>query len=420
MATAPALICGLLISVYARFVSVQANQNEIASLKLLVEFGKELQLSCTIPHQNNKRIIRWLQKTSSMEEWEEIAELSGVGVPVDEERFKVLENGTLVILSVSVEDEGQFKCQVGKDGPEDHSVTTVAVFKSPTKPVLDVRYQTFTAGELSEIGTCTSSNGYPVSNITWYKNGRLVVANGNEVQTKVHNIMNQNTRLYTTESTLYYTLNKSDINAEFFCEVVYPSQGGIKTLSSQSLKIDVHYAIENAVIEVEPSTEVINEGESVHLKCTADSNPPPIEYLWEKDGKQISTSAQYTIQSVTKSDEGYYRCTVFDFNFIKQSAVRIIQVKATENNNELDGRRDIPPLAEKSRSLGHQGGDKPLNRAWMVIGIIVTLTLVAFFVSVAYYFCYYGKEQEKKSLEDIEERTAMEPEKVPPTEVKVE
>lgn len=259
-------------------------------------------------------------------------------MPVDEKRFQVLENGTLVILSVSVEDEGQFKCQVGKDGPEDHSVTTIAVFKSPTKPVLEVRYQTFTAGELSEIGTCMSSNGYPVSNITWYKNGRVVVVNGSEVQTKVHNIVNQNTRLYTTESALYYILSNSDINAEFFCKVVYSSQEGIKMLSSQSIHVDVHYGIEKVVIEVKPSIEVIDEGESVHLKCTADSNPPPIEYVWEKDGKQVSTSAQYTIQSVTKSDEGEYRCTVYDFNFNKQSAVRIIQVQGKLIPDQLQAR----------------------------------------------------------------------------------
>ncbi|XP_062903540.1 cell surface glycoprotein MUC18-like isoform X5 [Mobula hypostoma] len=345
MATSPAVICGLLVSVYVHFAPAQ-DQSASASLRLLSEVGKELQLSCDVPHENNTLTIRWLQKTRSMNEWEEIAGLPGDEAPVNQERFKVLENGSLVITSVRVKDEGQFKCHVGKSGSEDHSIINVAVFKIPTKPVLDVGYLTFTAGELSEIGTCISRNGYPVNNITWYKNGRQVVANGKD-------------------------------------------------------------AIEKVVIEVEPSTH-INEGESVRLKCIADANPLPEEYTWHKDGKYINTSEQYTIQFVTKSDEGDYQCTVFDFNFMMKSAVKMIYVEAKENNEVWSGK------------TGFLKGETTKNRAGMVIGIIVTLALVIFFLSVAYYFCYYRKKEEKKPLEDVEERPVMDPEKDSATEEKVE
>ncbi|XP_062903536.1 CD166 antigen-like isoform X2 [Mobula hypostoma] len=406
MATSPAVICGLLVSVYVHFAPAQ-DQSASASLRLLSEVGKELQLSCDVPHENNTLTIRWLQKTRSMNEWEEIAGLPGDEAPVNQERFKVLENGSLVITSVRVKDEGQFKCHVGKSGSEDHSIINVAVFKIPTKPVLDVGYLTFTAGELSEIGTCISRNGYPVNNITWYKNGRQVVANGKEVRIELHNIRNQNTKLYTTKSTLYYVLSKRDINAEFFCGVSYPSEGSFKMLSSKHIQVDVHYAIEKVVIEVEPSTH-INEGESVRLKCIADANPLPEEYTWHKDGKYINTSEQYTIQFVTKSDEGDYQCTVFDFNFMMKSAVKMIYVEAKENNEVWSGK------------TGFLKGETTKNRAGMVIGIIVTLALVIFFLSVAYYFCYYRKKEEKKPLEDVEERPVMDPEKDSATEEKVE
>ncbi|XP_078271993.1 advanced glycosylation end product-specific receptor-like [Rhinoraja longicauda] len=389
-------------------------QSESAPLRLVAPFGRKLQLPCTSARQNSVQTVQWLQKTKSTERWEEVAALS---VPVDKERFQVLEDGALVILSVGVQDEGLFKCQGEKNTTEDLSVTSVLVYKSPTKPVLTESYLTFTAGAQSEIGTCVSSNGYPVSNITWYKDGKEVVAGGNEMQVKVHIIKNHNTQLYTAESTLYYSLAKTDDRAEFACEVLSPSQRDCQVQRSRSrpIRIDVHYAIENVVIEVDPSDALIDEGSSIKLQCRADTNPPPIEYLWEKDGKQLGTSAQYTIQAASKRDEGGYQCTVYDFNFNKRSAQKEIRVKARENNNALDRvGPDILFLAEESHSKDRDGGPRPLNRAGMVIGIIVTLSLVAFLVSVGYYICYHRQKKEKKPLEDFEETTAMDPEKVPP------
>ncbi|XP_067865311.1 CD166 antigen-like isoform X2 [Heterodontus francisci] len=310
---------------------------------------------------------------------------------------------------MGIEDEGEFKCQVVKNGLEHHSVVNVSVFKSPTKPELIESYLTFTAGTHSEIGKCIAKDGYPVGNITWYKNGKVLLANGNETQMKVRITKNQNTRLYTIESKLYYTLSKNDINAKFFCEVVYPFEDGSETQSSEPVKIDVYYPIEHVMIEVDPSSEVIREGDTITLNCLADTNPSPAEYLWEKDGKQLSALAQYILQAVTKRDEGEYCCTVFDFDFNTKSAVRKIQVKAREDNNELDGGGGIPAIAEGSHSGDRHGDPKPLNRAGMVIGIIVTLMLVAFFTTIAYYMCYYRKKMEKKPLKDLEERNPMDP-----------
>ncbi|XP_059825177.1 cell surface glycoprotein MUC18-like [Hypanus sabinus] len=406
MATSPAVICGFLLSICVHFVPAQ-DQSGSASVRLLAEVGKELQLSCGPPHEHKTLTVRWLQKASSMNKWEEITGLPGDEAPVDEERFMVLENGNLVITSVKVKDEGLFKCQMGENALEHHSIISVAVFKIPTEPVLDVGYLTFTAGEQSEIGTCISTNGYPLNNIIWYKNGRQVVATGKEVQIKVHNIRNQNTKLYTTKSTLYYVLSKRDINTEFFCGVSYPSEGSFKMLSSKPIQVDVYYAIENVMIEVEPSNNV-SEGDSVRLKCMADANPLPEEYNWEKDGKSIINSKQFTIQSVSKSDEGFYQCTVFDFNFKMKSAVEMIQVTAKENNELWSG------------EPGFLKTEKRQNRVGMIIGIIMAFALVTFFLSVAYYFCYYGKKEEKKPLEDVEEIPVMDPEKDSATEEKVE
>ncbi|XP_041068299.1 CD166 antigen-like [Carcharodon carcharias] len=355
-------------------------------------------------------------KTSSVEEWKPIAVAKRVRASTEEGQFETLQNGTLLVRSMTIEDEGLFKCQVMKNGLEGFSVTGVSVFKPPAKPEFIESYPTFTAGTHSEIGKCIAKDGYPVGNITWYKNGKVLLHNGNETQVKVRIMKNQNTGLYTIESTLYYTLSKNDMNAKFLCEVVYPSQEGSDTQSSEPMKIDVYYPIEHVRIEVDPSNHVIREGDTITLSCLADTNPSPAEYIWEKDGKQLGGLAQHMLPVVTKRDEGEYRCTVFDFDFNTKSAVMAIQVKAREDNNELDR---FGVIAEESHSADHHGKPKPLNKAGMVIGIIVTLMLVAFFTIITYYMCYYRKKTEKKPLEDLEERNAMDPGNVSLTVEKV-
>ncbi|XP_067829820.1 CD166 antigen-like [Heptranchias perlo] len=420
MARASVLIYGLLTSIYAHGTSTQG-RSDIASQTVSAIYGEELQLPCTAPHRKHAQTIQWLLKTSSKEQWEQIAVVRGDEKPTAVGHFETQGNGTLLVRSVGIEDEGQFKCQAAKNGSEHHSMTNVAVFKSPSKPELIENYLTFTAGTHSEIGKCITRDGYPVGNITWYKNGKVLLANRNETQIKIHIMKNQNTRLYTIESTLYYTLSKNDINAEFFCEVVYPFQEGSDTQSSEPVKIDVYYPIEHVTIEVDPSNDVIREGDTVILNCTADTNPSPAEYLWEKDGKQLSALGYYRLHAVTKRDEGEYRCTVFDFDFNMRSAVMLIQVKAASgDNNEIEHGGVIPPIAEESHSGDRHGEPKPLNRAGMIIGIIVTLMLVAFFTTIAYYMCYYKEKTEKKPYEDLEERSAMDPGKAAPTAEKVD
>ncbi|XP_043542038.1 CD166 antigen-like [Chiloscyllium plagiosum] len=339
-----------------------------------------------------------------MKPWKEIARIKGDEVQSNESHFQMLGGGTLLIRSVGIEDQGLFKCGVVEEGLETFSVTNVSVFKSPIQPQLTKSYLTSTVGRHSEIGKCVAKDGYPVGNITWYKNGKVMFANGNETQNKLHILKNQNTGLYTIESTLYHTVIKADMKAKFFCEVVYPFKEGNATQRSEPVTIDVHYPVESVTIEVEPPAGTIREGDTVTLNCMADTNPSPAEYLWEKDGKPLKgegyltrgdLSNLYTLPTVTKEDEGEYTCTVYDFNYNTKSAVRFIRVKAAKENNRFDEGEVFPAIAKESHSADRHGESKALNRDAMIIGILVTLMVVAFLTSVAYYLCYYRKKTEK-------------------------
>ncbi|XP_060706608.1 CD166 antigen-like isoform X2 [Hemiscyllium ocellatum] len=418
MATAPALTYGLLISICTHLTSSLGNR-EFVNRTIFAVYGQKLQLSCSVPHGRNEPIHRWLLKTCSMKPWKEIARIKGDEVQSNESHFQMLGDGTLLIRLVGIEDQGLFKCGVVvEEGLETFSVTNVSVFKSPIKPQLIKSYLTSTVGRHSEIGKCVAKDGYPVGNITWYKNGKVIFANGNETQNKIRILKNQNTGLYTIESTLYHTVIKADINAKFLCEVVYPFKEGNGTQRSEPVTIDVHYPVESVTIEVQPPTSTIREGDTVTMNCTADTNPSPAEYLWEKDGKPLDGLNLYTLPTVTKEDEGEYTCTVYDFNYNAKSAVRFIRVKAKENDQFSEG-EVFPAIAKESHSADRHGESKVLNRDAMIIGILVTLMVVAFLTSVAYYLCYYRKKTEKQPLNDLEEKSPMDPGNVPPTVEKV-
>ncbi|XP_078061611.1 CD166 antigen-like [Mustelus asterias] len=405
MAPASALTCTLLLSVCSHVVYLQED-GTLAPQKISAIYGEELQLPCPVPHLNNTEVTQWFLRTSSAEQWEPIGVATGVEALAEGGHFEMLGNWTLRVQSVTVEDEGLFKCQVTRNGLAEVSVISVSVFKRPAKPELIGNGLISTAGILPEIGKCIAKDGYPVGDIAWYKNGKELHPNGNVTQIQVRIMKDQNTRLCTIESTLYYTASKSDMNAMFLCEVAYPDQGGNDKQSSEPIIIEVHYPIQSVTIEVSPSSDEITEGDTITLRCLADTNPEPTEYSWKKDGVSFSSESQLTLPAVTKSVEGEYHCIVFDFDFNRKSAITVIRLRGTEDNNELDGFRVI---AEESHSTDYQGQSKSLNRTGMVIGIIVTLMLVAFFTIIAYYMCYYRKKTEKKPLEDVEEKNALDP-----------
>ncbi|GCC17955.1 hypothetical protein chiPu_0020696, partial [Chiloscyllium punctatum] len=302
--------------------------HEFVNRTIFAGYGEKLQLPCSVPHGKNKPISRWLLKTCSMTPWKEIARIKGDEVQSNESHFQMLGGGTLLIRSVGIEDQGLFKCGVVEEGLETFSVTNVSVFKSPIKPQLTKSYLTSTVGRHSEIGKCVAKDGYPVGNITWYKNGKVIFANGNETQNKIHILKNQNTGLYTIESTLYHTVIKADMNAKFFCEVVYPFKEGNGTQRSEPVTLDVHSAKEN---------------------------------------------------------------------------------------NTFDEGEVFPAIAKESHSADRHGESKALNRDAMIIGILVTLMVVAFLTSIAYYLCYYRKKTEKQPLNDLKEKSPMDPGNVAPT-----
>jgi hypothetical protein len=110
-----------------------------------------------------------------------------------------------------------------------------------------------------------------------------------------------------SQSNLFYgtlqldPVSRSD-DGSYKCQVI--NVFGTSNLSRNSVRVNVKFAAGN--VDLHFPRVAINQ-RSVELKCTADGDPVP-KYRWLKDGRNISTNATLSIESVSYDDAGVYVC----------------------------------------------------------------------------------------------------------------
>ncbi|KAJ1189874.1 hypothetical protein NDU88_006616 [Pleurodeles waltl] len=241
------------------------------------------------------------------------------------DRITVLPNFTLVIRDVTVQDERTFVCQIGAgvvgfaEGRAE-----LHVFKAPEPPVI----KPSTVGMLvtdepdEKIADCSTRNGFPAPNITWYK-GRTPLQQSEKIRITT-TITTESSGLFTVSSALYTPVRKEDREAQFYCEVNYRMPGTDRMMESDRANITVYYPTEKVTLIVESPQEPVKEGDTVAMLCEADGNPAP-EYtfhrVWEsKDGQDVEeeiedvTGEYLVLENVKKEQSGRYRCRAFDIN----------------------------------------------------------------------------------------------------------
>lgn len=149
---------------------------------------------------------------------------------------------------------------------------TTEVF--PNKGTLSVMEES-----AQEIATCSSQNGNPVPQISWYRDGQRL-----DVPTEVNSEAYMTSRrvreasgLLSLSSTLYLRLRKADRDARFHCAAHYSLPSGLHgRLDSPEFRLTLHYPTENVQFWVgSPATAEgwVPEGDSVQLLCRGTAAP---------------------------------------------------------------------------------------------------------------------------------------------------
>ncbi|OCT72411.1 cell surface glycoprotein MUC18 [Xenopus laevis] len=231
------------------------------------------------------------------------------------ERMSVDEHFTLEITNIRVQDEMIFICSV-QDTKElwEHTVQ-LFVFKKPEPPEIVMTESNFrSTNDISELGSCTSVNGYPLPSITWYKNGIPL----RDEQDKVvisSSVTEESSGLYTIKSMLSSSLQEDDDKAEIYCEVSYKSSTGHHMMESETKNITVLYPSRSVRLYQSFPAGPVKEGDNVKLKCEGDgTNPLDITYKRKDEEDSLGDGPFMILEKVTRSSSGTYECTGMDFD----------------------------------------------------------------------------------------------------------
>ncbi|XP_063343283.1 myelin-associated glycoprotein-like [Pelmatolapia mariae] len=118
-------------------------------------------------------------------------------------------------------------------------------------------------------------------------------------------------------STLTFHSNRTDHNKSLQCRVTYQGEKHQET----SKTIQVKYAPVNVKVEYQSD---VNEGETVHLKCSSDANPVS-SYEWHSETDALLNKGQtYTMLNVSRhSVEAVYCTAVNEEGRVKSSTVKL-------------------------------------------------------------------------------------------------
>ncbi|TMS14587.1 CD166 antigen-like protein A [Larimichthys crocea] len=186
------------------------------------------------------------------------------------------------------------------------------------------------------LGTCVATDANPRAEITWTKNGQLMVADG-----------------------------KEDADAVFVCVSTHE----MITEDAELEPFAIHYPSETVSLQIMSKKPVV-EGDNVTLKCNADGNPPPSSYFFHLKGQKmlVENSDTYTLTSISREAAGEYKCTLPDNE--KMEDTQNIVVSYLDLNLSLSG-KVVKKVGEALSVQTEKSGSGDVKVSWTKNGKMV-------------------------------------------------
>ncbi|XP_068412397.1 cell surface glycoprotein MUC18 isoform X2 [Eschrichtius robustus] len=234
-------------------------------------------------------------------------------------RLSLQDKGTtLALTGITPHDERIFLCQGKRPRSQGHRIQ-LRVYKAPEEPVIQVNALGISVNseEPEEVATCVGRNGYPLPQVTWYKNSQSLKEEKNRVHIQSSQIV-ESSGLYTLRSVLKAQLTKEDKDAQFYCELSYRLPSGNHMKESREVTVPVFYPAERVWLEVEPEG-MLKEGDRVEIRCLADGNPPPHFSISkqnlrtrEMEEERTDDNGVLVLEPAQKEHSGLYECQGLD------------------------------------------------------------------------------------------------------------
>ncbi|XP_071494887.1 peroxidasin homolog [Diadema antillarum] len=259
--------------------------------------GNNVYLSCRARGDPEPEII-WIHNSKEI--------LPNRGI---DNKYNILEDGTLMIQNASGDDEGQYECMARNAlGEAKTSPVTLRYFGAPRAPVFtflpeDVEYR---EGQ-SAVIHC-AANGYPLPAISWSKQGADVL---NDARFRI-----------LSTGSLHISQTRFSDAGEYRCDAT----NNIDSLSATaSLTVLVP-----PTFEISPQPHSAIEGSTVELHCRSQGYPIPV-IQWRKEGNALPDDRKFLILAsgtlrivrVSQEDAGNYECIAVNKAGQRQATAQI-------------------------------------------------------------------------------------------------
>ncbi|KAG8002031.1 Cell surface glycoprotein MUC18, partial [Nibea albiflora] len=237
----------------------------------------------------------------------------------------------LTIDNVQLTDELEFICLVKSlTEAAGEGRTKLKVFETPDLPTIQGVQTGISVNDedLSRIGSCLVTNGYPKPNITWYRNSTPLRNIDNEVKV-MPSSTSESTGLYTVSSKLNMKVVKANKDDQFYCEITYFVPGGTRMTETSRINITVLYPSTEVNIWVDSPKGKIKEGDTIQLHCQGNGNSEleVITISHEQTGISLEDKT-LELHNVTRLHSGQYRCGIVDLGTL-------------DNNEEIHGNTSV-------------------------------------------------------------------------------
>lgn len=222
--------------------------------------------------------------------------------PLKDNRFQLVNFSSselrVSLSNVSLNDEGNYFCQLYTDPPLEE-IITVTVLVPPQTLVINMQKDTATEDEEIELN-CTAMGGKPAANIRWLKGNKELKGES------IIKPMEEKMSLVTSRVSL--TVSREDDGVPVVCLVDHPA---VQDLQIQQ-KLNVQYK-PRVMLSVSYPQGLTREGEFLQLTCTVMGKPTPEKIRWLRledslPENAILSGANLLINNLSKTDNGTYRC----------------------------------------------------------------------------------------------------------------
>ncbi|XP_013189364.2 peroxidasin isoform X1 [Amyelois transitella] len=306
---------------------------------IIVNFGEDAMFSCVATGDPAPEIV-WLRDSAAL--------------PLDANRYEVMDNGTLMVHNADMEDIGDFECMAKNPAGEVRSRPARMIIHTNTEvPVFAVlpQKQTARSNQPFIIFDCVA-NGNPKPHVVWFLNEERLLLNERFSIKSNGSLVIQNVQVIDAGT---YTCQAENINGKISASAV------LEVMSTP------------AFLTV-PTDKTVSTGEKVVFECIARGMPKP-KISWflntmtlpENDNYILSNDSQVlTIQEATMDEEGLYHCraenseglseisATLKVREIEQTAPRIVM--KPENTDAFKGTSIQLPCESE--------GEPPANIEW--------------------------------------------------------